>query len=395
MKFDSSNYCYRCVTTASPICSILLEEGLRKTSGRRKGERAEGLCRKRMMSDAVSVGKRLKLLRQASLLSLQELSDMLVGSRLPIKRAALSHYESGITLPNERAIEELARTLGSTPHFFERPDWEDIRLTFCREPGLSGKYEIGLLSFLQIELEKIYYIDRLLGCDNPFVMPEKVRVSRGQEDRVEKLAAQVRKAYGAQFAPVSSVTALLEYAGWNIIELPNAFDIAAISGFERSRSMPYILHTSLYAVDDYRASLLEALGEAYLQGEDEAHSRELALRFSRAMLFPDSCVYAQFGKKRENVSITELTFMKQVYGLSKRSIMMRLKELDVVSEHTYNEFEDLMRLHGFPRRKKVMAENIMFYENPTKAAMRVMDALDRNLISQKEADNLLLVKHMI
>ena len=337
------------------------------------------------------VGNRLKLIRQANALSLQELSDLLIGSELPIKRAALSHYELGITTPSETALQVLARKLGTKPAFFFLPDWSDISFALFSPLQIPSKYENALFSFLQIELEKLLYIEELLKIKEPFFPPEKKMIHAGQEMTVDELAYQVREAYGLGRMPISSVCTMLESNGWRVIELPETLGAPCISGYEKSRNLGYILHQSLYVIDDFRMSLLKAVGYAYLAGDDPKHTDELTDRFARAMLFPADLIQKEFGPPRTEVSIAELAFMKQKYGISKRAIMCRLEELGLISRTYYDSFEDLMRLHGFPKRKKIMSETLMFYENSTLPAMRILEAQARGLLTQERADELLLL----
>ena len=155
------------------------------------------------------------------------------------------------------------------------------------------------------------------------------------------------------------------------------------------------MHQSLYVIDDFRMSLLKAVGYAYLEGDNPQHTDAITDRFARAMLFPADLIHMEFGAPRTEVSIAELAFMKQKYGISKRSIMCRLEELGLISRAYYDSFEDLMRLHGFPKRKKIMSETLMFYENSTLPAMRILEAQARGLLTQEKADELLLlVKHI-
>lgn len=340
------------------------------------------------------VGNRLKLIRQANALSLQELSELLVGSDLPIKRAALSHYELGITDPSPAALEILARKLGTTPGFFKKPDWADIRFTLFMPLEIPSKYETALFSYLQIELEKMLHIEKLLQVKQPFPLPEKVSIRAGQDFLAEELAEKMRQTYGLGRMPISSVCTMLESNGWHIIELPETFGPLCVSGYEHSQELGFILHQPLYVIDDFRMSLLKTVGYACLVGETPQHTDQLTDRFSRAMLFPRDLVCMEFGPPRAEVSIAELTFMKQKYGISKRAIMRRLEELGLISRAYYDSFEDLMRLHGFPRRKKIMSETLNFYENPTLPSMRILEAQARGLLTQEGVDELLLLKNM-
>lgn len=339
------------------------------------------------------IGTRLKLIRQAQALSLQDLSDLLAESELPIKRAALSHYEMGVTVPNGAALEILGRKLGVSAEFFLRPDWENIAFHLFYEPDFSQKQATTFFSYLQIELEKLVRVDDLLQICQPFVPPARTKIPRGKEAAVEEIARNIRQAYGLGSAPISSVSTILENNRWRLIEYPG--DIPFCSGYESSRDLGFIIYPSLFTIDDFRAALLKALGYAFFCGEDAAHTQQLAEHFSRAMLLPPEAAEQEFGRERENIYIAELTLVKQKYGISKRSIIFRLAELGIVTQEYCSAFEDLMRLHGYPQRKRILDEQLLFFENPTQAANRILQAQSRGLLSQEHADELLLLKHML
>lgn len=343
------------------------------------------------IKDLGMVGNRLKLIRQANGLSLQDLSNMLAGSRLEIGRAALSHYETGNTVPSAEALDILAKKLGTTVSFFHSPDWENVSFRlFSPCGGWTQKAETAMLSFVQIELEKMLYIDGLLSIRDEFQLPQKKHIGKDEDESVEELSIGLRQKYGLGIMPISSVSNTLESMGWKTIEM--SADSPFVSGYEESSRTAFILYPALFVIDDFRTSLLETAGYAYIGGESASHTMDLVRRFARAMLFPAAMVKKEFGSSRSTVSLSELALAKQKYGISKRSVMKRLLELDIITQDYYDSFEDLMKLHGFPKRKQILSESLMFYENPSTLTMRVLSAQNQGLISKEKVDSLLLIK---
>lgn len=339
------------------------------------------------------VGNRLKLIRQANGLSLQDLSNLLDGSDLQIGRAALSHYETGSTLPSEKALQILAKKLGTTVEFFHEQDWEDVKFTiFTPNTTTTQKSETTMLSFVQIELEKMLFVDKLLEINDSIPFPEKIHVSKKYGDEIEGFSDDFRNKAGLGRMPIASVINTLEDLGWKTMEMQASSPF--VSGFEHSSMTAFILYPSLFAIDDFRLALLETIGYAYIEGEDAIHTSSLVSRFARAMLFPKDRVIAEFGCFRESISLSELALAKQKYGISKRSIMFRLCELGIIKTEYFDSFEDLMRLHGFPKRKQILSENLMFYENPTMFPRRVLEAQSRHLLSDRKVESLLLLRNL-
>ena len=63
------------------------------------------------------ISERLKLKRQANQMSLRDLVWALEKSGVTITKTALSHYETGKTIPNERMLQCLAQELGTSVEF--------------------------------------------------------------------------------------------------------------------------------------------------------------------------------------------------------------------------------------------------------------------------------------
>lgn len=341
----------------------------------------------------VMVGNRLKLIRQANALSLQDLAELLADSELPVGKGALSHYEMGITVPSKEALSVLAKKLGTTEGFFDVPDWSDIDFTLFTPLGnQTTKSVTQMLSFVQIQLEKYLYVESLLDSHQEVEFPKKIRITKENMAAVDDFAAKLRKQYDLGSAPISSVSNTLEQAGWKTIEMESLNGY--VSGYERTTKTPFLLYPSLFVVDDFRFDLLTSVGYAYLEGETDKDTREVVERFARAMFLPAKQVEFEFGKARDVVSISELTMIKQKYGISKRQVMKRLLELGIIRREYFDSFEDLLRLHGFPRRKQILSESVQFFENPVTVPMKVLEAQSRGLITQEKVESLLLIKHM-
>lgn len=339
------------------------------------------------------ISNRLKLLRQANALSLQDLSEILSDTSLSIGRAALSHYELGVTIPTKKALETISKKLGTTTAFFYQPDWDDVSFSFLSNIGdMHQRTKTQILSFVQIELEKYLMIDNILSANTSFPLPQVINTTytdRIIEDTTEIIRKDLFQ-LGKQ--PIASVTNTLERVGFKTIEINDANSY--ITGYEHSKQIPFILFPSLFVVDDFRFSMLESVGYIFFQGNSEQDTKNIAGRFARAMLLPQSEAYYEFGKSRETVSVSELALAKQKYGISKRQIMKRLLELNVISKDYFDSFEDLLRLHGFPKKKQILAETLMFFENPTTVAMRVLKAKSLGLINKEQVSSLLINKEV-
>lgn len=221
-------------------------------------------------------GNRIKLMRQANCLSLQQLADILCDHYVPISRAALSNYETGRRLPSVSAIETLAVELGTVPSFFQKEDWEGFSLELSRPLDIVPLRQQELYSFIQVELERNLEIDRALGKKSGWKKPEK-RIFHSDGREVEDFIREIRRDWGLGGYPISSVCGILEKLGWYLISSTEQFRYFDISGYETSTQTPFILYHPNYFIDDFRMSLLKELGYLYLEGKDEEETEKIAL----------------------------------------------------------------------------------------------------------------------
>lgn len=131
-------------------------------------------------------GNRIKLMRLANCLSLQQLADALSANSVPISRAALSYYETGKTVPAEATINVLAKELGTIPAFFYKQDWVDFELRIFQDLNLIPSRQQELYAFIQVEMERHLEIDHALGIRSAFEIPVPQKLRADQHAQIEE-----------------------------------------------------------------------------------------------------------------------------------------------------------------------------------------------------------------
>ena len=58
-------------------------------------------------------------------------------------------------------------------------------------------------------------------------------------------------------------------------------------------------------------------------------------RFANAMLLPREALFEEIGIKRMGISLPELIAIKEQYGISVAAILMRMKDLGIISASYY------------------------------------------------------------
>lgn len=331
------------------------------------------------------LGNRLKLIRQAHALSLQNLSDQLAADTGTIlHRSAISGYETGRTVPNESVLHALSQVLSVPVEFFSIDDWNDFSTTYFYRNITVLQRQQESDAFIQVRLERHRMLDNLLQNHSSWIRPDIELIHPDEYDKIEQLANRLRHEWNLGILPIPSVCNLLESIGWYIFMTPNnlnrvELNDAEVCGYENSRHMPFILYKSSNFPDELRYKLLKYLGYAYLKGETEEETSRITSRFAIALLFSREQALLDVGEKRKKINNTELILLKQKYGIPRRFIMRRLYDLDIISSETYTKFTSYLQQNLFLHRENLM-EFHYSVETPIAFDMQLQRALAENLI---------------
>ncbi|MGC8684047.1 MAG: ImmA/IrrE family metallo-endopeptidase, partial [Athalassotoga sp.] len=105
-----------------------------------------------------------------------------------------------------------------------------------------------------------------------------------------------------------------------------------------------------------------------------------------AFLIPESKMKKELGSKRSNISLEELVILKQKYGISMKTLMMRAKDLSIISENYYNIFFKEMSQLGYSKKEPFDSLND---EEPQRLKFLVFKAFSQGIISPLKASELL------
>ncbi len=328
---------------------------------------------------------RLRLIRLAHALSLQDLSDQLKSNHnLSCHRSAIFGYENGRTSPPADFLETLSKEMGVSESFFDLADWENFHIEYFHMPSISKQRLSETEAFIQIKLERIRELDNLLGVTSVWTVPKKTVLEHYDSDVVEDLVARLQKDWNIGTNPITSVCGLLESLGWFLLMTPNNLERVELNntevcGYESSASIPFIMYSPATYADEIRYKLLQFVGYAYLQGPDNQITEKLIKHFSRSLLASRDRLTEDVGVRRTAISEDELSMLKNKYGLPRRQIMLRLRELDIISEETYRSFKTYLQQNLFLKREGFMGQS-WFYETPLSYDLKLKRAQSEGLL---------------
>lgn len=338
------------------------------------------------------IGSRLKLIRQAHGLSLQDLANQIAqDTGVTLHRTALFGYENERTEPNEHILEILAQELGVPKKFFFQEEWNDFSLDLFFCPKMVAQRQMETEAIIQVKLERYRYLDHLLNVHTDWEKPERRHLKPNHSEEVEQLADEFRQHWQLGIYPVSSVCGLLESMGWHLLLTPNNLNRAELNGnevcgLELSEGAPFILYSSSNFPDEIRYKLLKYMGYAYLEGDTEEETERLVAQFARAILCSRDQVYGEVGTKRNHFTEEELAILKQKYGMPRRCFMRRFAELGVISQEQYQAFKAYLWQNLFLKRENFMQASV-YYENPTAYDLKLIRARSEGLLPEGTYDD--------
>jgi len=307
-------------------------------------------------------GSRLRQARNAAGLSLRALAD-----RVGVSQTAILKYEQGRISPASDLLMRLAKAVGlPVDHLFRPYEIALARVQFRRLAPFGEKLFRAIEAQVIDQLERRLELEALLPAEPPRFV------------RIEGAAADLRRHWGLGIQPIAHLIDLCEQRGVRVI----AVDESGFDGlYGEAGDMPIVVISRGWPGDRQRFTLAHELG--HLMGiEEEAECN----RFAGAFLFPDEAVLQWFGASRRSIEWQELLLAKQEFGISMGATVHRLRELEIISEHTYRETNGEFRRRGWKEREpgpQLPAERAGLFEQ------RLFAALGEDLVSESKAAELL------
>ncbi len=298
----------------------------------------------------IQIGNRIKSARMLAGLSLRELADALNGI---VSHNAISKYEKGEMMPDSKVLIALSKVLDVKTDYFLRPQTVEIsNIEFRKKSGLSVKKTNSIKENIKDNIERYIELETFLNFENSFVNPIQdciIQNAEGVEKAVEKLLHQWDLGINA----LPNVIEILEDRDIKVVEIDADEKFDGLSGWA-NQSIPVIVINKDFTMERKRFTALHELGHLLLNINSKAFTHKEIERFCHqfagAMLLPRETIFNELGEKRSAVSINELIYIKESYGISMQAIMARAKGLGIISDDRYVKFR--MWVNSNPNHKK-------------------------------------------
>lgn len=281
--------------------------------------------------------RRLRQARTMRALSLRGLAEALKGA---LSHNALAKYENGEMMPGSDVLGQLADALGQPPDFFFRPFTLHLKeIKFRKRARLGVKGAEAIREQALEYFERYHEIEELLGEVRRFEGKLEIKPVKTPKE-ADDAADDLRRKWKLGRDPLPNLVELLETKGIKVYELEMEEDDC--DGFSAETEMgPVIvlapkknLLRKRMTIAHEAAHVVLPLAASLTEKEEE----NVAKRFAGALLLPKETFIAEFGKIRSGISIAELIELKVNFGASISAIMMRAKQLNLISEAVFLRF---------------------------------------------------------
>lgn len=284
------------------------------------------------------IGNRIKSARLLAGLSLRELSNALNGI---VSHNAISKYEKGEMMPDSKVLIALSKALDVKTDYFLRPQTVEIsNIEFRKKSSLTVKKTNSIKENIKDNIERYIELETFLNFENTFINPIRDVVIENAED-VEKAVEQLLHQWDLGINALPNIIEILEDKDIKIVEIDADDKFDGLSGWANN-AIPVIVINKNFTVERKRFTALHELAHLLLCINMDIFSHKEIEKFCNvfagAMLLPKETLFNELGEKRNSISINELIYIKESYGISIQAIMARARGLDIISNDRYINF---------------------------------------------------------
>lgn len=220
--------------------------------------------------------------------------------------------------------------------------------------------------------------------DKPDGAPFKV----ADFDDAETAAESVRKAWNLGGDAIPNVTELLEEHGIKVLKLDFPLSVDGLTcrvARPGQEKVPVIVGSVAKSVERRRFTLAHELGHMVMAIDGDLDEEKACQRFASALLMPREDLLFEVGQRRHAFGYAEIIEIKRMYGVSAAALIVRLRDLGVITEGTLQAV-----FRGIGRTwRKAEPEPLPENEEPRRFQRLVLRALAEDIISLPKAAELL------
>ena len=330
--------------------------------------------------------KRLVNARKIRCLSQRELCDRLDGL---VSSNAIAKYETGKMLPSSTVLIALARALSLELDYFFRPftiSVDETKFEFRKKSSLNKKAENAVKEYAIMQIEKYLEIEQVTNDGRTFDIDYRSDIVHDSND-ARALANRLREDLELGIDGIPCPLEILENRGVKVIEVDadEKFDGSCVTDFE----IPIIILNARITSERKRLTLFHELAHLILRFAEDVNVEALCNIFANEVLLPSHVLKQLIGERRKNISLVELKDIQRKYGISAEAIMVKAKQLGIITESCHRSF--CIKQNTNEAFKDEVRKSVYPDENATRFKRIVYKALSDDLITASKAAMLLTI----
>jgi Zn-dependent peptidase ImmA (M78 family) len=224
-------------------------------------------------------------------------------------------------------------------------------------------------------LELLRWLHPRLGSRLPFGWG--VRDAGEAEAAASRLRMHLELGSGA----IERLAEVVEDAGALVVEGADHDRFDALSGRTRA-GLPVIVFNPSRSSDRIRFNVAHELAHLVLDCKSVAPAEEeqIAHRFAAAFLVPAGAARRELGERRSRIARAELEMLKRKYGLSMQAWTRRARDLGIISEAHYREWQVSFRASATHVRETA---EYGIEDRPRRLALLCIQAVAEGMIDRR------------
>ncbi|HJJ36770.1 MAG TPA: XRE family transcriptional regulator [Methanocorpusculum sp.] len=270
-----------------------------------------------------------------------------LAKRVSLEKMSISKYESGKMMPSSLTLVALCNVFEVSPDYFFRES--TVNITATPEFRTLGNVKLAKTDQMRISqkteeaMGNLLEISGICAIARDFSQLESLRRTVRNSEDIEQLAMDVRDTWALGHDPIENLMEVAETNGFAIILVdgPKKFDAAV---FIDDTYGPIISLKRDVPKNRQRFTLAHELGHYFIRNsERNANMRwtpeTRANRFAAALLVPRDDLIKDIGENRTNISSDELCMLRDKYGISIESLLVRMVSLGIISKQLKSRLE--------------------------------------------------------
>jgi Zn-dependent peptidase ImmA (M78 family) len=285
------------------------------------------------------IADRIRLARNKAGLSLRDLS---AAMNEKVTAQAIGKYERGEDIPSSGVLTALSKALGvSLSYLLDTQGLVLSGIEFRTKANTTAKDRAHVETEVLEWIERYLQVELVLDLDSSqWQCPLPCPIKLDDVADAEKLANEVREAWNLGLDPIPNMTELLEEKGLKVLTVPLP---DRVSGFtcmigrgEGQPSLPVIVVNDQFSLERRRPTLAHELAHRLIDTDclSDKDEEKAATLFAAAFLMPKEHLLKEVGRHRNAFGYNEIIDLKRIYRVSGMALLMRLRQLEVISEAT-------------------------------------------------------------